>query len=108
MKKNTNLCVDLKTVMQEVALLIIGQSYNGVLTRKDEDRYLFEEEVKRQNGSHYRNPKLFDGKYVSLTRLQNGRYQLHSRTIEANSDIDRQQLALNIFGEIVEALAIID
>ena len=108
MKKNTNLCVDLKTVMQNETLLVIGRSYSGVLTRKDEDRYLFEEAVRHSGGRHHLNPKLYSGKYVSLTHMQNGRYQLHSRTIDASTDIDRQQLALNIFAEVIEALAIIE
>ena len=34
MQKNVNLCVDLKTVMQNDAHLIEGQCYNGVLTRE--------------------------------------------------------------------------
>jgi len=41
--KNTNLCVDLKTVMQKDAILKEGKSYKGVLTRDDENHYLFEE-----------------------------------------------------------------
>ena len=33
MKKNTILCVDLKTIMQEDTLLRQGRTYRGVLTR---------------------------------------------------------------------------
>ena len=43
MKKNTNLCVDLKTIMQEDVILNEGQGYHGVLTRDGKDHYLFEE-----------------------------------------------------------------
>ena len=42
MKKNTNLCIDLKTIMQEDALLREGRSYRGVLTRDGEDHYIFD------------------------------------------------------------------
>ena len=45
MEKNLNLCVDLKTVMQNDALLVEGQCYNGVLTRDCEDHYVFEESI---------------------------------------------------------------
>ena len=47
MLKNTNLCVDLKTVMQNDALLVEGQCYSGVLTRDSEDHYVFEESVNK-------------------------------------------------------------
>ena len=74
MQKNTNLCVDLKTVMQNDALLIEGQCYSGVLTRNGEDHFVFEESVNR-GGRCPRNPKLFDGQYCSLVHMQNGKYQ---------------------------------
>ena len=35
MQKNTNICVDLKTKMQEVSLLEIGKCYSGCITRDD-------------------------------------------------------------------------
>ena len=66
MNKNTNLCVDLKTIMQEDVLLTEGQCYRGCLTRDGEDHYLFEEEAHTSGHRHKRNPKLFDGKFVSL------------------------------------------
>ena len=47
MKKNTNLCVDLKTVMQNDVLLVEGQCYTGVLTRDSKDHFLFEEAVRK-------------------------------------------------------------
>ena len=78
MKKNTNLCVDLKTVMQNDVLLVEGQCYTGVLTRDSKDHFLFEEAVRK--GRAPRNPKLFDGKFISMVRMQNGRDQCHLKT----------------------------
>ena len=43
MQKNVNLCVDLKTVMQNDALPVEGLCYNGVLTRDGQDHFIFEE-----------------------------------------------------------------
>lgn len=40
MNKNTNLCVDLKTIMQEDTILNQGQTYRGCLTRDGEEHYL--------------------------------------------------------------------
>ena len=105
MIKNTNLCVDLKTVMQSDAILIEGQCYNGILTRDGESHFRFEEATRK--GRPPRNPKLFDGKYVSMVRMQNGRYQLHLKPMDT-ADFDRDSFAFGVYSEITNALRIID
>ena len=107
MQKNTNLCINLKTIMQEDALLNPGQCYRGVLSRTDEDHYLFEEAVNRSQHTR-RNPKLFDGKYISLVHMQNGKYQVHMRTIDTTTQLDRKALAFQVYHELIEAFTIID
>ena len=107
MQKNTNLCINLKTIMQEDALLNPGQCYRGVLSRTDEDHYLFEEAVNRSQHAR-RNPKLFDGKYISLVHMQNGKYQVHMRTIDTTTQLDRNALAFQVYHELIEAFTIID
>ena len=107
MIKNSNLCVDLKTVMQNDALLVEGQCYTGVLTRDKEDHYVFEESCRR-SGRCPRNPKLFDGNYCSLVHMQNGKYQIHMKTINASAISDRNQLAFNVYSELLTAFSIID
>ena len=106
MQKNVNLSVDLKTVMQNDALPVQGQCYNGVLTRDRDDHYIFEESCACR--SCQRNPKLFDGKYCSLVHMQNGKYQVHLRTINASQVTDRNQLAFNVYSELLTAFSIID
>ena len=107
MKKNVNLCIDLKTILQEDTLLNPGQCYRGVLSRTDDDQYLFEEAV-RSGKKDRRNPKLFKGNYVSLVHMQNGKYQVHMRTIDASSALDRKELAFQVYSELLEAFHIID
>lgn len=107
MEKNTNLSVDLKTVMQQDVLLAEGHTYRGCLTRNGEDHYLFEEAV-RLDRHGKRNPKLFDGEYISLVHMQNGRYQVHMRTIDASSGIDRNKLAFRVYSELLNAFNIMD
>lgn len=106
MQKNVNLCVDLKTVMQNDALLAEGQPYNGLLTRDGKDHYIFEESCRR--GRCLRNPKLFDGNYCSLVHMQNGRYQIHMKTINASAISDRQEMAFKVYSELLTAFSIID
>ena len=107
MNKNTNLCVDLKTVLQRDTLLAEGIPYNGVLTRDGDQHFLFEEAV-RHNRHGRRNPKLFDGNFISLVHMQNGRYQCHMKTINASGDFDRQQIAFKVYSELLTAFNIID
>ena len=107
MKKNTNLCVDLKTRMQEVTLLEVDKCYRGVLSRTSDDQYLFEEAVTSGRTDH-RNPKLYHGRYVSLVHMQNGKYQVHMRTIDATASLDRKDLAFQVYSELLEAFEIID
>lgn len=107
MKKNINLCIDLKTILQEDTLLNPGQCYRGVLSRTDDDQYLFEEAVTSGKNDR-RNPKLFKGNYVSLVHMQNGKYQVHMRTIDASSALDRKELAFQVYSELLEAFHIID
>ena len=106
MQKNVNLCVDLKTVIQSDAHLAEGQPYNGLLTRDGEDHYIFEESCRRHRCP--RNPKLFDGQYCSLVHMQNGKYQIHMKTINASAIEDRNQLAFNVYSELLTAFKIID
>ena len=105
MVKNTELCVDLKTVLQQDTLLAKGVPYNGVLTRDSEQHYLFEEAV-RQNRHGRRNLKLFDGDFCSLVHMQNGRYQCHLKTMDKG--FDKRTFAEEVYQEIVNALKIID
>ena len=55
-----------------------------------------------------RNPKLYDGNYISLVHMANGRYQCHMRTINASGNFDRQELAFKVYSELLTAFNIID
>lgn len=104
MKKNTSLCVDLKTNLQDDPTPQIGTCYNGILTRTDDEHFLFEEAVKMERRIFHRNPKLYEGKHVSLVRMQNGKYSCHLRTINNLETTDRNELAFNIYSEVLAAL----
>ena len=107
MKKNVNLCIDLKTLMQEDTILCAGQCYRGVLTRTGEHQFLFEECVPMVRHYH-RNPKIYDGRYVNLVRKMNGRYQVRMRDIDATIVTDPQELAHRIYMELQEALSVME
>ena len=105
MKKNVNLCIDLKTLMQEDPILNEGQCYRGLLTRTGDQEFLFEECVPSVRHYH-RHPKLYDGRYVNLVRKENGRYQVRMRDIDASAVKDSRELAYRIYMELQEALEV--
>lgn len=79
----------------------------GVMSINAEDgSFRFEESVRKRRP--LRNPKLFDGKYCSLVHMQNGRYQVHMKTITAGGTFDHQELAFKVYSELLTALSIID
>ena len=105
MNKNLELCVDLKTVLQNDAQVAEGKCYNGTLSRTDDDHYLFEESV--TTSRQRRNPKVYEGQYLSMVHKEDGRYQYHFKSMPDLTRIDRDALALGIYREVVAALSII-
>ena len=78
-------------------------SYRGVFTPMGKNQFLFEEAAYRQQAV-VRNPKLFVGEYISLVHMQNGRYQVHCRTIMPQPELDMDNLAFKVYSELLTAL----
>lgn len=103
MQKQTILNVNLLTNLQQGQALNQGRCYSGVFTKVSETDYLFEEAAFRAR-ANVRNPKLFMGEYISLVHMQNGRYQVHCRTIVPYADLDISELAFKVYSELLTAL----
>ena len=94
--------VELTTSMQETTCLVEGRCYRGVFSKVGEARYLFEEAVVTTR-CEMRNSKLYEGRHISLVHRQNGRYQVHMRTILPVDQEEAQQLAFQVYDELVTA-----
>ena len=105
MQKKTYTSVDLCGRRNIKKKLENDQCLNGVFS-KTEKGFKFEEAIKQPRTK--RNPKLFDGKYCSLVHMQNGKYQIHMKTINASGISDRQDLAFKVYSELLNAFKIID
>lgn len=105
MQKKTYNGIQLDCVFQHVTDLPESACLPGMISRH-EDGFRFEESCARKACT--RNPKLFDGQYCSLVHMQNGKYQIHMKTINASSITDRNQLAFNVYSELLSAFSIID
>lgn len=75
----------------------------GIISRTPEG-FRFEEAIRK--GRAPRNPKLFDGNYLSMVRMQNGRYQLHLKTM--SEVLDHEKYAFGVYSEVINALKIIE
>lgn len=95
----------LQILMQQTEVMNQQTSHTGVLSM-DSDGYRFEEAVKLKRPR--RNPKLYEGKFVSLVHRSDGRYACSLKYIHPNDkEFDHNTVAFQIYLELIDALQII-
>ena len=109
---NTELSVDLKTLLRNDKRMRIGKEYQGVLRLDSEgivDEFLcrdahftFVETVPQTAGK--RNPHVFDGKYITVTRRDNGSLRLNFKELPKGADFNLERFALGVYNELCMAL----
>ena len=106
MYKQTISNINLQLVMQQPQVVINpSMSHTGVLS-KDGDGFRFEEAVKQKRPR--RNPKLYEGDYVSLVHRSDGKYACTLKHIATpDEDFDHHNVAFRIYLELIDALQII-
>lgn len=92
--------------MQEAAEFRNDKIYNGIFSTHEDGSYLFEEAV--ASTSHPRNPKLYDGQYITLVRMRNGRYQPHLKTLNIEKGFKAQEFAEHVYTELLNALTYVN
>lgn len=97
--------INLACTLQQDNEITSDKCLNGVISKTDEG-FRFEEAVRK--GRPKRNPKLYDGNFISMVHMTNGKYQCHMKTITASKELDRQDLAFKVYSELSTALSIID
>lgn len=105
MQKKTYNGIQLDCVFQHVTELTDSVCLTGILSR-DEGGFRFEEEIRK--GRPPRNPKLYDGKYVSLVRMVNGKYQMHAKTMSLEPGFEPTDIACGFYHDVISALKIIE
>ena len=97
--------IQLQLVMQQQEVFDQPMSHTGVLS-KDSDGFRFEEAVKQKRPR--RNPKLYEGNYVSLVHRSDGKYACSLKCISPHDkDFDHSTVAFRIYMELIDALQII-
>ena len=106
MYKQTINNISLQLVMQQPQVVINpSMSHAGVLSMNGEG-FRFEEAVKQKRPR--RNPKLYEGDYVSLVHRSDGKYACTLKHIATpDEDFDHHTVALRIYLELIDALQII-
>ena len=110
MKVNTELCVDLKTHLQNDVLMKPGRDYVGILRRDipseefgpDDGHYSFIETV--PPAAPKRNPKVYGCELFTITLRDDGSLRLNVKPIKAGTDFSIDGFALRMSDEIRRAL----
>jgi hypothetical protein len=108
---STELCVDLKTLLRSDRTMKTGKEYQGVL-RRDEDAdiddfrchdayFTFTE---TQPWTTRRNPRVFRGRYITVTRPSDGSLRLNFRPLPDERGFNLERYALGVYNEICMAL----
>lgn len=96
----------INVVLQNTEEITSESCPTGIISKDANGDFRFEEAVVRRIDK--RNPKLFDGEYLSMVRMQNGKYQFHMKTLQASASLDPRDLAKKVGAEIVKAFKFIN
>ena len=102
MKSNTICCVDVKTFLHKDPVMKAGKPYVGVLTQDGADHLRFEE-GKTVRSDYKRNPHVFEGDLITVTKRDNGSYRINYKDANIGSDLSVDGYAIMVCNEIREA-----
>lgn len=109
---NTDLGCDVKTILRSNRSMKVGKEYQGVLRLDSEGEvdeflsrdahYTFVETLPQLAGK--RNPHVFDGRYITVTRRDDGSLRMNFKTLKVDRDFSPYRYALGVFNELMWAL----
>ena len=109
--RSTELCCDVKTILHSDRTLKTGKDYQGVLRRDhgaDIDEF-------RCRDAHYtfietlpwtmkRNPRVYKGKYITITRRPDGTLKPNFRPVKTDETFSVERYAFGVYIELHKAL----
>ena len=106
--RNTELAVNLKTILRSDRKMKTGKEYLGVLRRDvDCEEFRYDEHftfVETQPWTEKRNPRVFRGKYITVTRRSDGTLRLNFRPVKMDRGFSVVRYALGVSNEVMWAL----
>ena len=109
---NTELGSDVKTLLRSDRKMKVGKEYQGIFRLDSEgitDEFLCRDphftfiEAMPQKGGR-RNPHLFNGRYISVTRRGDGSLRLNFKELKVGADFNLERYALGVYNELCLAL----
>ena len=109
---NTDLGCDVKTILRSDVRMKVGKDYQGVF-RLDSDaivdeflsrdpHYTFTETVPLAAGK--RNPHVFDGEYITVTRRDDGSLRLNFKELNTGAGFNVERFSFGVYREVYRAL----
>lgn len=99
---NTDLCVDLKTLLFSDRIARVGKTYYGLFSHDGIDHYSFTETA--IPSCNRRNKRVFVGKHITVTRRADGTLRLNFRPVGIGRGFDIPAYANDVANEILWAL----
>ena len=111
-QKNTDLGCDVKTLLRSDMRMKVGKDYQGVFRLDEEaivDEYLSRDShytfIETLPWSTKRNPRVFNGRFISVTRRDDGSLRLNFKPLRAEAaDFTIDSYAIGVCNEIRQAL----
>jgi len=94
----------LSCTLQENTVIKEHKRLNGNLV-KTKEGFRFEEEASEPK-RHTRNPKIFNGSFISLVRKEDDSIQFAFKATKA--DLDPEKFPFEVYQEVIKALKMID
>ncbi len=111
MKVNTELCVNLKTKLQNDVIMIPGKEYTGVLRHDKPKETLFGPEDShftfretQPSSAGKRNTHVFVGKYITITRRDDGSLRPNFKPLKVDKRFSIISYAVGVANELLWAL----
>ena len=110
--RNTELSVDVKTLLRNDSRMKAGKEYQGVLRRDSEAQveefhycdphYTFVETLPAPTWK--RNPQVFEGKHITVTRRSDGTFHPNFRPMKVDEVFSVDGYAIGVCNELRQAL----
>ena len=108
---NTDLGCDVKTILQSDRKMKVSKEYQGILCRDAEgitDEFLCRDPhytfIETLPWRARRNPRLFNGKFISITRQGDGSLRPNFKPMKTDKCFIVERYALGVYNEICMAL----
>lgn len=102
--RNTDLCMDVKTFLRHDRIAKIGKNYTGVLCHDKDDHYAFVETGLTAANANIRNPHIFEGKYINVTRrMRDGHIRFNFKDVDFGGRFNPSSFAIAVMKEILKA-----